>query len=263
MYRGFNLKPCLTLAEIEKYHSKGKEIFESHKKQVKAVFDKFKLKDGSLDGSAIQATWFPQIEADVFISHSHKNEKEVIALAGFLMEKFKIKAFIDSCIWESAYDLQQDLDNIYSWIDPLKKGSYSYSEVSNSSSHVHMMLSSALALMIDRTECIFFYNTPDSIETYDKIKRTSSPWIYSEITITQIVRRKIPARRKTQEIRLFAKGGLINESLKMKYRLETGHLANLTPSNFNAWKSETTNTPNEALDKLYNLIPLRGLTISI
>lgn len=266
MYRGFNLKKSLTKEEIDSYYPKGKELFDFNQKQVKIAFDKFKLKNKSLDGSAIQASWFPQIDADVFISHSHKNETEVIALAGFLWDKFKIRTFIDSCIWDSAFDLQNELDKEYSLIDPLKTGTFSYSKVSSSSSHVHMMLSTALSLMIDRTECIFFFNTPDSIESYDKIDKTASPWIYSEITTTQIVRKKIPKRVKVIEsTRYYSKGGVVNESLRINYKLGLDHLSPMSKNDFERWKitASPASTAINSLDKLYDLVPIKGLTFLV
>ena len=57
----------------------------------------------------------------------------------------------------------------------------------NIAGHVHMMLSTALANMIDKTECIMFLNTPNSVSTRDTKLKTYSPWIYNEIEITRII----------------------------------------------------------------------------
>lgn len=55
--------------------------------------------------------WFPNIEADVFISHSHQDKKIVLALAGWIYEKFKVKCFIDSCVWGYINDLLEKLND--------------------------------------------------------------------------------------------------------------------------------------------------------
>lgn len=48
----------------------------------------------------MQVSWFPQIKADVFISHSHSDEKLAIIFAGWLYNAFGLTAFIDSCVWD-------------------------------------------------------------------------------------------------------------------------------------------------------------------
>jgi hypothetical protein len=53
----------------------------------------------------------------------------------------------------------------------------------------YMMLASALTLMMDKTECVFFLNTPESIKTEDVIKKTASPWIYHEITMLHLIQK--------------------------------------------------------------------------
>lgn len=57
------------------------------------------------------------------------------------------------------------------------------------------MLMNALMKMIDKSECVFFLNTDNSIikikEEIDKnIEKTYSPWIYSEINAINLIRRK-------------------------------------------------------------------------
>ena len=61
----------------------------------------------------MQANWFPQIKADIFISHSHKDEDLALALAGWLKVSFGLTAFIDSCVWGYANDLLKMIDYKY------------------------------------------------------------------------------------------------------------------------------------------------------
>lgn len=103
MYRGFQLelkRYCLMFkGKSEHYHSVGSNLLKGHQSKVQLVLKKFLLSDGSIDGSRMQENWFPQIEADIFISHSHQDEGLAIALAGWLYEKFRLVSFIDSCVW--------------------------------------------------------------------------------------------------------------------------------------------------------------------
>lgn len=71
-----------------------------------------------------------------------------------------------------------------------------------------MMLSKALVTMMDRCECLFFLNTPSSITPADVIGEagtgsTTSPWIYSEIAMSGLIRRKSMSqhRRALEETR--------------------------------------------------------------
>ena len=77
----------------------------------KLELNKFALSQNTLDGDAIMSNWFPKIQADIFISHSHADEKYVITLAGFLNEKFGLRSFIDSCVWGYSVELLKEIDN--------------------------------------------------------------------------------------------------------------------------------------------------------
>jgi hypothetical protein len=138
------------------------------------------------------------------------------------------------------------------------ESTYNYKKRNYSTSHVHMMLSTALSMMIDKTECLFFLNTPSSISSSEVVSKTESPWIYSEIAITQIIRQEIPRRRKIQETKLFSKGGVINEHLRISYEVGLSHLMDIDVDNLNAWKSKNISTkPYTSLDVLYDLVPVK------
>jgi hypothetical protein len=113
MYRGFNLDLNWQDKYDDEYFNQGKAIYTSNKNQVGETLKSFVANDGILDGSKMQSNWFPQVNAEVFISHSHKDEKRAIAFAGWLFETFNITAFIDSCIWRYADDLLKIIDNEY------------------------------------------------------------------------------------------------------------------------------------------------------
>ena len=122
-----------------------------------------------------------------------------------------------------------------------------------------MMLSVALTMMIDNTECIFFLTTPNSITTSSIIKKTESPWIYSEIAMTQMVRKNVPERIKNKADENLEKGGVLNESLKIQFDADLSHLIEINVETFNLWiKGFLKSTANNALDKLYKLTEPRN-----
>ena len=255
MYRGFDL--TLTF-EDDSFYQKGRTLNAHNKLQVKRTLDSFVSPDGSLNGSKMQSDWFPQVDADIFISHSHKDEKLAITLAGWLSENFGLTSFIDSCIWGYSNDLLKMIDNRHC-MNPGGE-TYSYHKRNNSTSHVHMMLSTALNMMIDKTECVFFLNTPSSITTSEVIAQTESPWIYSEIAMTQLVRKKPLREYRPEIIKSFSEGGRIDESLRIKYDLYLGHLTKINSSTLSQWLrdwDEVSLHEKYPLDKLYSLTPTK------
>lgn len=204
MYRGFNLSiskeftagfssnPADQMLLNARCSDAGGKLYSDYCQNVKTVFNGF-LKGSVLDGGKLQKNWFPQVKADVFISHSHADVDIAKHLAGWLSLTFDINSFIDSCVWGHADDLLKQIDKQYCWQEETK--TYNYVSRNKSTSHVHMMLSTALGMMIDATECIIFLNTPSSITSKDvmeekEITKTKSPWIFSEIATTHIVEKK-------------------------------------------------------------------------
>jgi hypothetical protein len=83
MWRGFNLNLELNRDEtFAEFHKIGLQQYADDSQQVEYILNTFVNSDNTLNGTAIQNFWFPQIEAGIFISHSHKNKDEAIALAG-------------------------------------------------------------------------------------------------------------------------------------------------------------------------------------
>jgi hypothetical protein len=222
--------------------------FTQHKEEIEMVLDDFALLTGALDGSAIQENWFPQIEADIFISHSHSDDRTAIIFSEILRRCFGLSTFIDSCIWGYSTDLLRQIDDQYC----LNRNgeTYNYTKRNFSTSHVHMMLSTALMMMIDNCECIFFLDTPNSVSTEDMIKRTQSPWIYSEINISRLIGRRIPQRNRLQE---YLQKSFM-ETFKIEYELDTSHFIELTEENFLKWFKRCDNEKH-SLDVLYELVP--------
>lgn len=249
----------LLKADYAKSYQVGNELFASHKRQIRSALRDLVLKDGSLDGATMQTQWFPQVEADVFISHSHGDEESVIILAGLLYRMFAIKCFTDTTVWGYGAELLEELDKSY--CSTGKPGSYSYSLRNVSTSHVYLMLAGALSKMIDNTECIFFLNSPSSIIPSQVMDATLSPWLYFEVLTSQLVRKKLP-KEHARRLRAIEKSfsdtepELINESFSMTHTVELGHLTplELDKKFYKIWQDKSQGNVFK-LDALYKIRP--------
>lgn len=189
MYTGFNLIiNNYDFLYDNSYYSAGLEIYNKSKTKVYSNLKQV-IKDDIIDGDTLQNMWFPtEIFGNnnfVFISHSHNDEKFAISLAGYLYKKFNILLFIDSCVWGYMDELNKILNNC-SEIETGYCHNCQCSTFSYNLSYVHMMLASALMTMIDKCECVFFLNTPSSINLNYK---TESPWIYYELNIANTIQK--------------------------------------------------------------------------
>ena len=255
MHRGFNLK---TTQSIQADYDQGQKLYESHDHTVKRLLTDFINARGSIDGSQLQDNWFPQIKADIFISHSHGDEKKAKAIAGKLYSQFGLVSFIDSCVWGNADNLLKTL------IRPSyneKEGCYYLDEVTKASSHVHMMLSIALTMMIDYTECLFFLNTDESvIPTYAQSK-TTSPWLYLEVSVSRYIRKRSAIEHRPKQIKQHSDGGRFLTETKLppiEHELYLRHLTNITTADLDRWYKEyhaSRFREEYPLDRLYELYP--------
>lgn len=255
MYKGFNLKNInLSASFIERYATRGETVTDPNRQRVRRQLAVIAGSAATLDGTQIQNTWFPQANADVFISHSHTNVQAAMALAGWLKEDFDLTAFVDSSIWGYADDLLKLIDTEYC-LNPGGE-TYSYEKRNESTSHVHMMLLTALGMIIDQTECLLFLNTPDSISSSEVISKTKSPWIYAELMIAGIVREQEPERY--QSIKTAAAKGFFEsrEILKsIEYAIPNiERLKEIDRLTLQDWIDEEKVTPEEhVLDVFYRV----------
>lgn len=197
MYSKFNLtiNDYFYNNELNKHLACGMNIYKEHEEQARKNLKEFIFDNGHIDGSAMKSNWFQIEDVDIFISHSHKDLNKVMAFAGWLYDEFKLTAFIDSCVWGYCDELLKQIDDKFCKKSDGK--TYNYDLRNYTTSHVHMMLSTALTEMIDCTECIMFYNTPNSVCLEDDLKDikkkqpkvTLSPWIYHELAMTSLVKR--------------------------------------------------------------------------
>lgn len=230
----------------------GKEVFSKNKKHVQNTLDEYLLNDGIIDGDALSQEWFPNINSNIFISHSHLDEEYVLAFAGWLKKNFNLNVFIDSCVWGYSNELLKQIDERYC---KNHNATYSYEKRNISTSHVHMMLNVALMKMMDKCECIFFINTPNSLPIVDNIKKTEStlsPWIYSEVEMTRYLREQMPIRINY--------GNLIKENyqlehseLKIQYKINKMHMIKIDDKCLKAWGDNKTKYEHP-LDTLYKQV---------
>jgi hypothetical protein len=255
MYRGFNLK--VKYKDNKELREIGLNLNNEFQEDIKKKLDGFILNEGVLSATSIMEDWFPQIKADIFLSHSHKDKNTALILAGWLYKKMKIKTFIDSTIWGYSNDLLDKINKKYCYNS--EKGTYNYRKSNNASTHVNLMLSNALNKMIDNCECVFFLNTPNSISSKNSIEKTFSPWIFSEISTTQIIKKKTPNRLILKTV-MFSTESQINEQkrseLLIEYDLELSHLTNLNSDNIKNWINTDHRFQINSLDKLYSQHPI-------
>ena len=172
MYAGFNLNVDQSsdqhpYIDFSKYQDIGKKHLATQKDHVKGKLKEFVFEGTSIpDGNAIQKNWFPEVNADVFISHSHKDIDLAHGLAGWLNATFKLRCFIDSNVWGYADELLEEINSKYSNKREGESGNVLYDHQSciAASKHVDTMLTIAIYQMIDRFECVFLLNTENYIE---------------------------------------------------------------------------------------------------
>ncbi|HBR6870234.1 TPA: toll/interleukin-1 receptor domain-containing protein [Klebsiella aerogenes] len=251
MYRAYSLR--VDDDTFSGYLSDGEAVKIANNYAAQGGLDAFFDGDGNLIATKIIEDWFPKMKADVFISHSHKDEALAIQLAGWLKDKLGVSSFIDSCVWGYSPELLKKLDKNFC----LKEsGYYDYDRRNITNGHVNMMLATSLTKMIDQCECIIFLNTPNSISCKGCIESdgTKSPWIYAEIEATRLLRKNKPERRRTL-VKASTEGGVIvmDEAISVKYDLDLKHLLLLDKSQIlklhNSGKTGT-----DALDFLYDSI---------
>lgn len=256
MYKAFKLDGKELINSIdsplmEHYKTLGKKEFETIKASINTNLEAFMDDDGVIDGAKLSNNWFPQIGADVFISHSHKDFDTALILAG-IMASQNLTPFIDSCVWGYADDLLKAIDKKYCKNEDSRY--YDYNKRNYSTSHVHMMLTIALTKMIYNTECLFFLDTPNSIYPKNDIptdytEATLSPWIYAEMEMTNFLK---PQTRENHRIvqQAFSEG---RENLNIAHMTKTLNIKKMNSVDFIRWFNGDYSTKEQALDSLYSI----------
>lgn len=264
MFSGFNLKLLEDFFEnkYDYYIKIGKKCVKSQIEKYNDDLQKYIMCVGEdreiLNGNKIQNSWFPQVSADIFISHSHDDEDLANAFAGWLYDEFKLTSFIDSNVWGYVDELLNLFNKEHSqhWFSKEVGWIYSLEDCNRASQHANIMLLMALQNMIDNAESVFLLNTNQSINVFEgrKMNSTYSPWIYSEIVCTQLIRKRpLINYRGKQNIfaESFAKSELHN-NLQIQYDVSLEHLKSLDEDKLNLWNEKYQNgNYTKALDALY------------
>ncbi|MCG7657802.1 hypothetical protein [Wielerella bovis] len=275
MYKGFNLdlsnltnefvvnlKNRTHSSSYEDYRSIGDNLFEKHENIIQTDLKQFKNMSGQLSGNQIIKKWFPEIKADIFLSHSHKDKDLVICFSGWLYKEFGLTSFIDSTVWGYADDLLRMIDDEYCY--SAKTQTYQYNKRNYSTSHVHMMLSTSLMNMIDNCECIIFINTPNSftpandINNINNSRNTISPWIFAEMLMSAMIRIQMPSRFKEgivmDSIQASNESRDFSKSLQINYGVGIEHLTELSITQLEEWRKKSNLLNKEKnLDILYKI----------
>lgn len=254
MFAGFSL--TLNSRDEANLASKltAKEIADAPNTEALArqTLDSFIAGNGSLDANQMLSEWFPQISCDVFISHSHKDKNMAKILAQWMNEKFGLKSFIDSSVWGYSGKLLKQLDDAYCYKEAT--GTYNYSKRNISTAHVHMMLTTALAMMIDKAELLLFLNTPSSINPGRSISTTDqttySPWIYGELSFSRLIRRR-PLQEHRAGLQRRAFESAAAQDLAIQYPAPQDHLVPIYMPDLLVWEGLACDNRYESLDSLY------------
>ncbi|WP_291654070.1 hypothetical protein [Clostridium sp.] len=255
MYKCYRLENSEELKDlVSSYEECGKQIMEGKKANIRKDLDEYLRKDGFIDFTNMQEDWFPAISADVFISHSHKDISLINALVGWLTIEFKVDVFVDSYIWGYCNDLLKEIDEEY--CRHSNGVSYDYDKRNISTTHVHMMLSNSLNKMIDKTECVLFVETDNSLSVKNNIETgTTSAWIYSELITTSLISRRIPKRLNNKNVEIREKySGIFHNEINSLYRVDLSHLIKLDISDLKEISQKELKGEKPYLDELYKTV---------
>ena len=265
MFAGFNLEINKHFFEskqksFQEYQKIGEEHLGAQGEGIENALSEY-INNNIVDGSKIQKDWFPEVDADIFLSHSSADKELVNAIAGWLNDNFNLKCFVDSNIWCYAGNISEMLNSNYSNKRSDGNGGYLYNHKRclKVSEHVDTMLNIALQKMIDKCESVFLINTEKSIYINSDSKSvdiTYSPWIYSELVCSEIVRKKplyfyrynSELYHSINESRRFED---VSNNLTISYNAPTQHLIKINQDVLEKWNRQFDMEYPFPLDLLY------------
>lgn len=241
MFSNFKIKTAaISAAHIGKSeHDESNELSEEFRKYL------WQLCKDVINGKKFQELCFPEIKADIFISHSHADMGIVNGFAEWLEENFGLKVFIDSKVWKYADAIIYSLCRKYD-IDYL-----------GAAPHVYNMLTAALHNMIDATESVFFIESEHSVPYRNGMDRlTRSPWIYSEMECVRTVRKTPLAVYRPKYKRPITESPAMESAFNfiVQYPISLDNFQKLTAEDLKKWDEEY-----HSVSSAYDPYPLDAL----
>lgn len=151
----------------------------------------------AIDAQKLQDGIFPVNENyDIFISHSHNDEKLAIKLKNWIEARLGMTCFLDKEIWGSGDKILSQIDRLC-WKPDRKV--YDYNERNLTTSYVHVMLCNALMQAMDNYKFVFFLTTPSSItpESAHDSPQTHSTWLFYELSVLKYIQKEPGRIRKS------------------------------------------------------------------
>jgi hypothetical protein len=250
MYRGFKLNFDDTQLFSADHIGFGTSIYKGYSENFAKKICEIVNTGKSIDGSGIQKAWFPNVKADIFISHSHKDTQLALQLAGWLKDSLNVNSFVDSVVWQNGDELIKHLSGKMYGKEINLLTSAQRDIVSG---HTHMMLASAITSMMDNCESTFFLNTPSSLSFAEGITTTKSPWLYYEIGQNQFMRKRIPARYQISKEKFFALRESIEKAMDVEYKVSFSHFTEIDASTLKSWWRRYQQVGGNSMDTLYEL----------
>ncbi|MCO7055668.1 MULTISPECIES: TIR domain-containing protein [Pseudomonas] len=214
-----------------------------------------------LDAEALSKAIFPEGDYDVFLSHSHGDQRNAIDLA-LALGKHGLKVFVDSTVWGFYGDL---VSRIIAQTRP-QPYETKESHVHRIHADVHMMLAGALHRTIARVEAFVFVRSDKSVPLeFGGEARTLSPWLYSELQFSFQVQHATPKRiqNRMRGAILDNVKGFNNMSLEsiqhmMAFRAFNDHLPTISGERLKEWVISLSAEVRggAALDSLYSQFDL-------
>lgn len=263
MFKGFDIKCNLP----ERFYDLYEGYFDRHLsnnsfsesavvRAMRAIINK----DTPINSDILSKTLFPQVDCEIFISHSRDDKRIAKAISGYLHKNLGLRCFIDAFVWGNIKTIQREIDEECKNDD----GTWDYNQRNKSTSHVHMMLSMSLLEMMDRCECIFLLDTPNSITAKSSIAGTThSPWIFMEMFSSKFLRITKPQRSGALQEAVANANVLRKDSAKaveIVHRVDLSHLEKINASYICNWVDYCNRhgiDGPESLDELYleNMLP--------
>jgi len=199
MYKSFYIKNFsfdyfgtnISSQRIEDYKS-SKKALKYNKEFEEKITKYFNDNQGNIFVNEILDNIFPEIKANIFLSHAHADAEEVVKLACFLEDRYHCNVFIDSLVWGNVFNLLRQIDNACCIIDDIY---FSYDQRNWTTSNLFLILNTALNKIIEQSNYFFFLETKESTTTLQN-KFLTSPWIYSELFFASVVKKREPPKNE-------------------------------------------------------------------